>query len=103
MVTLVTPAPTVVAETAMLADVVCPAHVPHAATNVPAVDAISTLYPVGNGATGVFHETTIEVAVVVTNAPLTMFGTVLVAGSAGATIEVIDEAPIPSEVNGVTR
>jgi hypothetical protein len=58
---------------------------------------------VGNGATGVLHETTIDVAVVVTNAPPTMFGIVLVGGNAGATIDVVDEAPIPSEVNGVTR
>ena len=64
---------------------------------------ISTLYPVGNGATGVFHVTTIAVAVVVTTAPLTMFGIVLVAGNAGATIEVVDDAPSPSEVKGVTR
>jgi hypothetical protein len=47
--------------------------------------------------------TVIAVAVVVTTAPLTMFGIVLVGGNAGATIDVVDEAPIPSEVNGVTR
>jgi hypothetical protein len=58
---------------------------------------------VGNGATGVLHVTVIAVAVVVTIAPLTMFGIVLVGGNAGATIDVVDEAPIPSEVNGVTR
>ena len=76
---------------------------PHAATNVPFVAAISTLYPVGNGATGVFHDTMMEVDVVVTTAPLTMFGMVLVVGHAGATIDVVADAPIPSDVNGVTR
>jgi hypothetical protein len=58
---------------------------------------------VGNGATGAFHVTTIDVAVVVTTAPLTMFGMVLVVGHAGATIDVVADAPIPSDVNGVTR
>ena len=67
------------------------------------VDEISTLYPVGNGADGVFHDTVMEVAVVVTTAPLTMFGTVLVGGNAGATIDVVDDSPSPSDVNGVTR
>ena len=47
--------------------------------------------------------TVIAVAVVVTTAPLTIRGIVLVGGNAGATIDVVDEAPIPSEVNGVTR
>jgi hypothetical protein len=47
--------------------------------------------------------TVIAVAVVVTTAPLTMCGIVLVGGNGGATIDVVDEAPIPSEVNGVTR
>ena len=57
----------------------------------------------GNGATGAFQVTTIDVAVVATTAPLTMFGMVLVVGHAGATIEVIVEAPMPSEVSAVTR
>jgi hypothetical protein len=45
----------------------------------------------------------IEVAVVVTTAPLTMFGTVLVGGKAGATIDVVEDSPAPSDVKGVTR
>jgi hypothetical protein len=103
MVTLVTPAPTVVADVDMLLDVDCPAHVPHAATKVPPTVAISTLYPVGRGAVGVRHDTTIELAVVETVAPLTMLGTVDVVGHEGATIEVVEEAPAPSDVSGVTR
>ena len=57
----------------------------------------------GNGAVGVRHETVIDVDDVVTVAPPIMFGTVEVVGHAGATIDVIDEAPEPSDVNGVIR
>ena len=52
---------------------------------------------------GVRHATVIEFALVVTVAPLTMLGTVVVAGHVGATIDVIEDAPEPSEVSGVTR
>ena len=49
------------------------------------------------------HVTVTAEAVVVTVAPPIMLGTVVVVGHAGATIDVIDEAPEPSDVIGVTR
>lgn len=100
MVTLVIDAGTAVAEADMFAAVAWPVQVPHAAPYVAAgaelalpVPTISTLYPVGNGAVGAFHDTVTVVAEVVAINPLNMFGTVLTAGKAGATIDVVADAP----------
>ena len=57
----------------------------------------------GNGAVGAFQETMMVLLVVVANTPLIKLGTAVTAGIAGATIDVVAEAPLPSTVRGVTR